>query len=197
MTEIQQEEKQQELFPSFEGKSKKPERFPALAKSYKPILISTTIEQIILVCIVLILTACLMFFLGVLRGKLLSKSAYVRPILKTVQPAAVVPPRVAASPIPASIKPAAQALKPQRTDQIQNNNKPYTIQVSTYKKQDLAEKEAVALRRSGYYSAIIESGDYYIVCVGQYISKDAAKKDLKTLNIKYKGCFLRRRPQKE
>jgi len=185
MVEIHQEEKQQELFLEFQGVAKRPERFPALAKSHKPILFSTTIEQIILVSIALILVGCFTFFLGVLRGKSLSNPMSHYLIMQRKIQAVTV-----------TAKPEVRAItaRNNKVEQIQNtNNNLYTIQLSTYKKQDLAEKEAVILRRSGFYSTIIPSNGYYVVCVGQYATKDAAKNDLKVFSVKYKGCFLRRR----
>ena len=186
MTEIQQEEKQQELFLEFSGAAKRQERFPGLVKTPKPFLFNTTIEQIILVSIALILAGCLVFFLGVLRGKFLSERApqyLVQNLVQRKVPVAAAAPRkIAASPV-VVVKPEARP----------NVNQPYTIQLSTYKKQDLAEKEAVAFRHSGFNSTIISGNGYYAVCVGQYATKDAAKKDLKIFSVKYKDCFLRRR----
>ena len=194
MVEIEQEEKQQELFPVFSGAAKRPERFPALAKAHKPLLLNTTIEQIILVSIVLILAGCFVFFLGVVRGK--SLSARVPQYLAQGNIAAVaMAPQKIAAPSMMTVKPEARAVATgnNKVEQVQNANKPYTIQLSTYKRQDLAEKEAVTLRHSGFYSTIDQKGGFYEVCVGQYATKDAAKKDLKIFNAKYKGCFLRRR----
>jgi len=51
----------------------------------------------------------------------------------------------------------------------------------------------MALRRGGFFSWIIPSGEYYQVCVGQYLNKDDASKDLRAFSRKYKDCFLRRR----
>ena len=64
MTEIKSPENQQELFAEFSQEPRRLQRFPSLAKSHNPILISTTLEQILLVGIVLVLTLCLAFFWG-------------------------------------------------------------------------------------------------------------------------------------
>ncbi len=194
MTEIQQEEKQQELFLEFSGSSKRPQHFPSLAKTHKPILLSTTIEQVILVGIGLILVGCFVFFLGVLRGKSLSMRASQFPAQKRVPVAAMTVQKTAASPI-VVMKPEARAVAANnhRQEQVQDLNKPYTIEVIRYRKQAQAEKEAVMLRRSGFYTTIIAGNGYYAVCVGQYATKDAAKKDLKIFSAKYKDSFLRRR----
>ena len=194
MAEIEQEERQQELFLQFSGEAKRPARFPALAKNHKPILLNTTVEQIILVSIAFILVGCFVFFLGVLRGKSLIASASHTLVKTTIPVATTVPQRMTVNPSVA-VKPEARVSRTiaNRVDPVENVNKPYTIQLSTYKKQDFAEKEVVALRHNGFYSTIIPSGGYYVVCAGQYATKDAAKKDLKIFSAKYKGCFLRRR----
>ena len=76
---------------------------------------------------------------------------------------------------------------------IDDPARPYSIQLVTYKKKEYAEKEMKTLRRSGFFSTIIPSGDYYQVCVGQYASNNEARRDLAYFRVKYKDCYLRRR----
>ena len=201
MTDSKSEEIQSELFQEFSGQPKKPERFPALNKTQKPILVSTSTEQIIFLSILLILALCLVFFLGVVRGKFLTPVAQVQHPTN-IQGAAPVPvshmlamPQYRSQvrsdavsapapkrPLPASSFPIVPAA-----------NKPYMIQLVTYKRADLADKDVLAFRRNGYQAIVVPSGDYYQVCVGQYATKDEAKKDLKFFGSRYKDCFLRRR----
>src|SRR3989338_7078048 len=75
MTEINQEEMQQELFIEFADAAKKPERFIPQNKVNQPILLNTSVEQLILIGITMILVCCFVFFLGVLRGKSLRQTA--------------------------------------------------------------------------------------------------------------------------
>ena len=195
MAEIDQEETQQELFVEFAGAAKRPERFIPQPKVNKPILLNTSVEQIILAGIALILVCCFVFFLGVIRGKSLnSKGIEIVSVKKEIvaQIPAQTPPKTVSQPL--SLNPANRVVSsPISKEPETANSKPYTIQLSTYKKRDLAEKEVVVLRHSGYYSTIIQSDDYYQVCVGQYATKDEAKKDLKIFSAKYRGCYLRRR----
>jgi len=177
MAEIRIQETQQELFQEFSEKSNRPERLPSVTKTQKPILLSTNIEQIILAGILLILSFCLMFFLGVLRGQSLSRSRTPVAIeTRTAEPE-IKPPSAPAAALPVG----------------QNLNKPYTIQLVTYKKKELAEKDVAEFRRRGVAAMIITSGDYYQVCAGQYFNKEEAKKDLKLFSARYRDCFLRRR----
>lgn len=199
MTDLKPQEQQAELFTEF-NKPKTPERFPGVTKTHKPLLWSTTVEQLILMGIGLILLCCFIFFLGVMRGKSLSPQISgdpyrTQPTQALVpKPAMVVPAALpAAAPI---VKPApALSLPPKiaAVPQKSNPKKPYTIQLVTYKKQDLAQKEVASFRKAGYYSVVIPSGDYYLVCVGQYANIEEAKKDLRFFGSKYKDCFLRRR----
>ena len=190
MAEINQEETQQELFTQFSGASKRIDRFPLIQKTNKPILINTSLEQVILAAISLILMGCFVFFLGVLRGKFigggpaLANKQQVVPVKRAAQVSAVVPVQENQAPAQPEI---------QKQNIAAAANKPYTIQLSTYKNRELAEKEASTLKKSGFFSVIIPSDGYYQVCVGQYALKDEAKKDLKRFNSKYKGAFLRRK----
>lgn len=180
MTEIKQEEIQQELFGEFgsAGPKQKP-RFPSLHKTQKPVLISTSIEQLLLTGILLILAACAVFFLGILRGKSLGSVVQVAP-----------PSGVAARPVPVEgRKPSVQAPR----EPIRDLGKPYTMQLVTFKRQDLAEREVAELKKRGFYAFIIPSGDYYQVCAGQYVSKEDANRNLKLFSGRYKDCFIRRR----
>jgi hypothetical protein len=198
MPEISTQETQQELFQEFSGESsKKRERFPGLSRTPKPILISTSVEQIILAGIFLILIACLVFFLGVLRGKSLagtsSRPAQPAPITALAQKSAPAPSKIPPPVSPAKTQPVKPKISSPAVVMKADLSKPYTLQLVTYKKQDLAEREVAALRGRGLYSFIIPSGEYYQVCAGQYSNKEEAKNDLKVLSPKYKGCFLRRR----
>lgn len=197
MVDAKQEESQAELFKEFSDQPKKPERFPSIQKAAKPILVSTSMEQVIFCGILLILTFCLIFFLGVLRGRSLSVAGHIPAApVRVLTPRPVLSPSKTPSLAPGtSLKSAAPIipLAPSQTRSLVDLNKPYTIQLVTYKKKDLAEKDVSGLRQSGFYSFIIPSGDYFQVCVGQYASKDQAKQDLRAFGGKHKDCFLRRR----
>ena len=211
MSDPKPQEIQQELFREFSKESRRTERIPPLAHAQKPILFSTTLEHLLLGGILFILVLCLVFFLGVLRGKSLTTVF----LPSAARPAATVSylpqktqttttPRITATTPPAavSLAPArpganttASVPSPSSVTAASRNSaaKPYTIQLVTHKKKETAENEAAALKRSGYYSFIMTSGEYYLVCVGQYASKEEAKKDLHNFSGKFSDCFLRRR----
>ena len=180
MTEDNSPETQPELFTQFSSTPKRPERFPTLAKTQKPILISTNLEQLLMVSIIFILLFCGVFFLGVLRGKSLKQApAVVGPLRQAQEPKALNTsagrPVVVAAPVLAS--PA----------------KPYTAQLVTYRKREYAEAELNALQKMGFTGFIVQKGEYFQVYSGQYASKEEAKKDLAAFQARYKDSFLTRR----
>lgn len=180
MTELKPPETQKEFFQEFAKESKKLERFPSIPKAQKPILLSTSVEQLILTGIVSILALCFAFFLGVLKER--AKEAAPRVIVRPVSQVTSEAKRQAMTAVPVS--------EPARVEFL---DKPYTIQLVTYKNRDLANKEATGLRRKGYFAVIIPSGDYFQVCAGLYKTSDGAKRDLRLFAAAYKDCFLRRR----
>ena len=197
MTDDKAQETQQELFPDFPTAAKKGhERYPALARSHKPILISTTLEQLLMITIVLILILCGIFFLGVLRGKSLSPwmpgPSAVPMHAPLPQPPPTVTPHAEIAPKGLAVQaPAKKGLITPSMTPV--SERPYTIQLVTHRKKENAENEASDIRKMGYPSAVISSGEYFLVCAGQYANKAEAKRDLVFFSSKYKDCFLRRR----
>ncbi len=190
-------ETQQELFTQFSSAPKRPERFPALAKTQKPILLSTTLEQLLMAGIILILLLCAVFFLGVLRGKSLKPGPVETPSVERASAPRTVPPPAPRRAAAAAVVPAAPALPaatiPVRPASAVSADRPYTIQLVTYRKKEYAETELAAVRKMGFSGFVVQKGEYFLVYVGQYASKDEAKKDLAAFQGKYKDSFLTRR----
>lgn len=195
MPEIRSQENQQELFQEFSNEpDRRPERFPSFQKTQKPLLFTTNVEQLVLAAILFVLCGCFVFFLGVLRGRAIARyeKNVSAPALPRPAPAPTMPAPVkvfSTPPAPAH----ATAQRPAPSPLVLDETKPYTIQLVTHKKKPLAEKEVASLRRNGYLSWIIPSGEYHQVCAGQYRNREEAKKDLWLFSSKYKDCFLRRR----
>ncbi len=186
MAEDKSQETQQELFQEFSSSPKRPERFPSLTKTQKPILISTTLEQMLMVGIVLILILCGVFFLGVVRGKSL-KPARMSP------PNPVIARQPVAQPAPVVVLNSPKKTTVQTALVVTSVEKPYTIQLVTHRKKEYAQAEVNAVQKKGFTSFIVPSGEYFQVCAGQYASKEEARKDLAFFQSKYKDSFLRRR----
>ena len=197
MTDLGREENQKDLFQEFSGEAKKVERFPSINKTRKPILVSTSAEQLILAGILMILLSCFMFFLGVVRGKNLAGQqegsrgkGFSFSEAKTIQVGPTQNSSVVKTATRVLTAPPVQATA---VDPKPVLSKPYTIVLVTYKKQSLAEKEAAMLKKSGHPSFISTSGDYFLVCVGQYANSSDAKKALAFFSAKYKSRYLKRR----
>jgi septal ring-binding cell division protein DamX len=199
MTEVKSTESQQELFTQFSQEPRRHQRFPSLAKSHKPILLTVTLEQILLASILLTLVLCFVFFLGILRGKstrVASPAVYTAPVVTVsrsiaTQAQGTAPLKTLAAQ-PAPMLPAAAGVgRPKVT--VDDPAKPYSIQLVTYKKKDYADKEVGSLKRLGFFSTVIQRGEYFEVRAGQYATAEEAKKDLAYFSSKYKGCFLCRR----
>lgn len=173
-------ESQHDFFTDSSGQPKRPERFPSVRKTPKPILVTTSAEQILLAVIGAILVGCLVFFLGVLRGKSLRVPA--RPVAAVAVKAAVQARTAAVPAVRAAAAPAA-------------SNVPllYTIQLASYKKKEWAQAEASKLIRAGHQAAVIAAQGSYAVCVGRYAGQQQALGDLRYFSAKYPRAFLRRR----
>ncbi len=97
----------------------------------------------------------------------------------------------------------SSAVQPVKTEPVVNKTtissplsneaeKIYTIQVASFKDQQYAQKEATALIKKGFETSIMTKGDYFIVCVGKFNTKDDVDKALGKLKQKYNDCLIRR-----
>jgi len=195
MPPINTQKQQQELFDEFVVVKKTRGRFfGVLNKFNKPLFpqhrlnISVSYEVLIIVLIGAVLAVSVVFSLGVERGRNLSgKDIAIEEIETpaTVEPVSV---QVAEAPEPATQAAPVNVEPPKPAAQ-----KPYTIQVASNKAKDMADKELSRLRSAGYSAEVIKKGNYFILCVGSFESKDSAKKVLSEMQKKYKGCYTRKR----
>lgn len=197
----QTQENQPDLFSQPLPEKHRPEPLQELRRSPQPILVHTTLEQIIFYAIVFVLYSCAMFFFGVLRGKSLEGAAAhgggdsgnSRIVARTQAP----PPaeRVPAQTLAADLRaPDPPRRSPAPTPTVTaDQSKPYTIQLLSHRKKDYADRDAAVLRSAGVFTLVSRKGEYYIVCAGQYANGDEAASDLRSFRKKFKDCFLRRK----
>ncbi|MCG3175966.1 MAG: hypothetical protein MOGMAGMI_00904 [Candidatus Omnitrophica bacterium] len=188
----QNQENQPDLFSQPIPDKKRSEPLQELRRSPQPILLHTTLEQIVFYAIVFVLYSCGVFFFGVLRGKSIDTApapqslgrspAVQRPQPVQTQTVAVDPATAPAAPVPPAVR-----------SQTPDPAKPYTIQLLSHRRKDYADRDASAIRRGGMPTFVMRKGDYYIVCAGQYASSDEATGDLRMFRQKYRDCFLRRK----
>ncbi|MFH1776228.1 MAG: SPOR domain-containing protein [Candidatus Omnitrophota bacterium] len=67
----------------------------------------------------------------------------------------------------------------------------YSIQVATYLSDNYARTEELNWRKNGHKTFIIKKGKYYVLCIGDFISKNVASNELKNFKKRFKDCFIR------
>lgn len=67
-----------------------------------------------------------------------------------------------------------------------------TLQLATYRSEKFARDEAIVLRGKGIKTFLIKSGDFWLVCTGQFKSKEEATGFIPKLPAKYRQAQVRR-----
>ncbi|NQT96081.1 MAG: SPOR domain-containing protein [Candidatus Omnitrophica bacterium] len=174
---------QKELFEEFteageKRKSSKPLFYPRPKRTF-----TLSYEHIVIVAITVIIVAVVSFSIGVEKGKARHEdigSAGIRVVKSKASIETKVPPAETEAleepkPEPAETKPI------------------YTVQVASYKQIEDARKEAEVLEGKGYKSDVLVKGIYYIVCAGEFSTRDKAKTLERKLKAVYKDCYIRER----
>lgn len=219
-------QKQQELFEEFVIREKRKGKLFGAFKFKKPIFpqqrlaFSFSYETLIIALIGVVLSASILFSLGVERGRGIEfasavySSGAVQPAAKTTAVEIKRSPANVVIEQPTEVHEEA-AVKPEKAQEAVNfalpetqtaskksalketpfsaADKPFTIQVASYKTRDSAEKELTRLKSKGYASDILKKGDYFILCVGSYAKKELASQALSHWKRQYKGCIVRKR----
>ena len=68
----------------------------------------------------------------------------------------------------------------------------YTIQVASFKLEKNARKEALRLKNKGHDTFVLPKGDYSIVCVGKFVKKVQAQEFSHKLKDRYHDLLVRR-----
>lgn len=151
-----------------------------------------SLENIIIVSIVMVMVMVFCFSLGVERGRRLMRpqSMPVEKVQPAVVPAIVVPQAVTQKPgvkteAVVAAQPATQEVLPVLKDV-------YTIQVASFKQKSFAQKEATLLQQKGFDIFVVPKGGHSIVCVGKFIEKKEAQTFASKIPRKYKDYVIRR-----
>lgn len=176
--------------------------------------ITLSLENIIISGIVMLLVIVFSFAVGVEKGKrvvihkeieTLPKRVSTDTTLTEALPATAVPvktnvlipfPRVSTT----SIEVAKKTLPPKEgvadshgiTKEQEIATGHYTIQVASYARAQMAQKELDVIKKRGLEGFILTKGKYVIVCAGKFSRKDDAKLTLNRLQKTYKDCMIRR-----
>jgi hypothetical protein len=188
MPPVNTQKQQQELFDEFiVVKKTRGNIFGALNRFNKPLFpqhrlnLSVPYEVLAVVLIGLLVLGAIVFALGVERGRSLAGTDVSAPAA-----ASAPEPVVAVAVEPVAVPVAEESVKAPAL-------KPYTIQIVSYKARDTADKELARLKSQGYSSEVVKKGNFYILCVGSFESKDSAKQTFAEMQKKYKGCIIRKR----
>jgi len=188
-----------ELFPG--GSQKQPE-------IGKPRLLlkdlTLSLENIIVVCIVFVMSVVLFFSFGVERGKKLVEREVFQ---KEMSPTKNENTTIIVQSLQAQTGPKDQGVISQvqgETKFIEEKNEVleipleeilqdvYTIQVASFKLEKNAQREADSLKDIGYESFVVPKGNYSIVCVGKFLAHYQAKELAQRLKPRYRDNLVRR-----
>ena len=171
-------------------------------------------ENMIIVCIALLMVFVFSFSLGVERGKANQSVSALAPKINALQnkTSAIIAPQLQQNSVGANTKPIqpqlqnnltpAAGVNPVKAAPAPNVAEPaqmdpkavgnFTIQVASFKLEKNAQREAVILKDIGYETLVVAKGDHFIVCVGRFAESDAAKKFTARLKSRYKDSVVRR-----
>jgi cell division protein FtsN len=167
-----------------------------------------SMENFIILTIVIVMSMVLSFSFGVERGKNNELPAVAaKAIAQPVAPVALKD----KPPLPAEVPESKEKVDLSETKESLSKevrvfaslNEPvaaeektvdnvYTIQVASYKIGDYAKKEATSLKQKGYDSMVLTKGQHEIVCIGKFAAMKEAKKFSQKLKKQYKDCLVRR-----
>jgi hypothetical protein len=199
--------KRQSQFELFPGVS------PYIPEAGKPASLTKdltlSLENIIVLCIIFIVTLVLFFSFGVERGKRVvlvpkadSDKAEMNATeneaggLKSAADVEVVQQgKTVVFPVdvPQEISEENESAVQPPVEKTEEQEKLFTIQVASYKKEKDAQREADRLKGIGHNDTfVIPKGDYIIVCVGKFMQMSDAKKFSGQLKKQYNDCLVRR-----
>ena len=206
-----------ELFPGTTDQSEKPYKKGVLISS-----LTLSLENIIILGILGVLSLLFTFSLGVEKGKkfvakshsdavtavddakgLAQAAAHVQKVKpQQVQPSQSADIRKGQSP---KAQPMAKStVTVPGTETLQSPaqssrdlagkviQEVYTVQVATFKSERFAQKEIESLKDMKQEVFMVPSGDYTLVCVGKFFQKNMADNLIPKLRKRYKDCLVRR-----
>ena len=159
--------------------------------------LTLSLESLVIFTILGIMVALFSFSLGVERGKHLAAQA----LDERVSAAWNVSARTIAVPAVAVLPAALPSVLPVQT--FRQEPRPlfnhgfvsgarFTLQTATYGNEEYARQDALLLRAKGLSSFLIKNGRYWLVCVGNFNTKEAAAVLLRKLSGQYRSSQIRR-----
>jgi hypothetical protein len=158
--------------------------------------LTLSLESLVIFTILGIMVALFSFSLGVERGKFLSAQALDERVSAAwnvrARTVAVTVPATAAAAI-APIQHLTQVQRPAANHGlIQGLGGHYTLQAATYGNEEYARQDALLFKAKGFQSFLIKNGKYWLVCIGNFSSKETATAALRKLPGQYRFSQVRR-----
>lgn len=194
--------KKQSQFELFPGEAKTAQETGKPAAVTKDLTLS--LENIIVLCIIFVMSLVLFFSFGVEKGKKVAAHKGATPVAKqakakapekAVQVAPQVDEKRVVFPVelPPEVIDESDTDTPQTIDFFEEHDDYYTIQVASFKLKKNAQKEADRLKGIGHDDAfVIPKGNYSIVCVGKFAKRIEARRFSNKLQKRYNDCLVRR-----
>ena len=160
--------------------------------------LTLSIESLVIMTILGIMVALFSFSIGVERGKGIAAQA----LDERVSTAWNVGARTVAPPVAVNtaVKPVVMQMrvghmmpmyKPATIHETVLANR-YTLQAATYGNEGYAKQDAMVLKAKGLQPFLIKSGNYWLLCVGNFNSKEGALVLLRRLPIQFRASQVRR-----
>jgi len=156
-----------------------------------------SVESLVIFMILGIMVALFAFSLGVERGKRVAALS----LDERVSAAWNVGARTMAVPAAAAVTlsvaaPVERNLTKQRAVAnhgfLQGLGNRFTLQTATYGNETYARQDALLLKAKGFKSFLIKSGQYWMLCVGNFNNKESATAFLRKLPGQYRSSQVRR-----
>lgn len=166
-------EKQKELFGEFQEPEKKLKFFKNKNRFLpnRMLILQFSAEKLTFLLIGTVLLIILTFCLGVERGKRIASGAAKAP--ETMQ-----------------VKAPVQAKAPTEK-KSGSTEKIHTIRIATYINKTSAENITAKIKKEGFPAYIVKSGNFFLICVGDYNTRQDAEAALSTLKKNYQDSYIK------
>jgi len=173
--------------------------------------LTLSVESLVIFSILGIMVALFSFSLGVERGKHVAAQTMDEKVAeawnvgaRTMAPSVAVAPELRAPALraPVASRPlgnmglllsaGSRKISPAHVNTTSGVGVHFTLQLATYGNQEYARQDALALKAKKFQSFLIKSGKYWLVCIGNFTSKEGATAFLRKLPEPYRSSQVRR-----
>jgi len=153
--------------------------------------LTLSLESLVIFTILGIMVALFSFSLGVERGKHLAAQALDERVSAAWNVGART---MAAAPVVAAVMPQTMATPVQRP--LANHGfmptVRFTLQAATYGNEEFARQDALLLKAKHFQPFLIKNGKYWLLCIGNFSTKESAAALLRKLPGEYRLAQVRR-----